>query len=71
MILVMALRDLAIGAMNLGSGYNIGKGMISVKKIVVKDCRDSEKVAVLDFENNRILDENQIISQCLVAVQEV
>lgn len=70
-ILVMALRDLAIGAMNLGSGYNIGKGMISVKKIVVKDCRDSEKVAVLDFENNRILDENQIISQCLAAVQEV
>ncbi len=45
--------------------------MISVKKIVVKDCRDSEKVAVLDFENNRILDENQIISQCLAAVQEV
>lgn len=69
-ILMMALRDLAIGSMNLGSGYNVGKGVISVKKIVLKDCRDSEKTAVLDFENNKIVDDDKIISQCLTAVQE-
>lgn len=67
---MMALRDLAIGSMNLGSGYNVGKGVISVKKIVLKDCRDSEKTAVLDFENNKIVDDDKIISQCLTAVQE-
>lgn len=69
-VLMMALRDLAIGTLNLGSGYNVGKGVISVKKIVLKDCRGAEKTAVLDFENNKIMDDDKIISQCLAAVQE-
>lgn len=31
-LLLMALRDLAIGVMNIGGGYNVGKGIIDVDK---------------------------------------
>ena len=30
-LLIMALRDFAIGAMSVGGGYSVGKGILSVK----------------------------------------
>lgn len=32
-LLIMALRDLAIGAMSVGGGYSVGKGILSVKRL--------------------------------------
>lgn len=68
-ILLMALRDLAIGAMSVGGGYNIGKGMISVKKVTLKDIRKG-RVAVLDFDKNKIQDDEGVIRECLEAIQK-
>lgn len=72
-LLLMALRDLAAGVMNIGSGYNVGKGIIDVSKIMVKDLKNGEK-AVIDFTDSRSADqrklgEQKIIARCIKAVQ--
>ncbi len=49
-LLTLALRDLAVHTMSLGSGYSIGKGMVDVKKIEILRAADREKV-IISFEN--------------------
>ena len=66
-LLLMALRDLAIGTMSVGGGYNVGKGFIDVSKIVVKDLA-AQKEATLNFSTGAITDEAGIISRCMAAV---
>ncbi len=73
-LLLMALRDLAIGVMNLGSGYNVGKGIIDVSEIIVKDTGNRQE-AVIRFKGNEgagfgITGEKTIISQCMKAAQK-
>ena len=70
-LLLLTLRDLAIGAFTVGSGYSIGRGVIQVEKITVTEQDDPEKCAVIDFNQNRIQDETQIITRCFQALQEV
>lgn len=70
-LLLMALRDLAIGAFTVGSGYSIGKGVIMVKKIVVTEQGNADTCAVIDFSQKKIQDETQIINRCYSALQEV
>lgn len=70
-LLLMTLRDLAIGAFTIGSGYSIGRGVIKVEKITVIEQGDQKKCAVIDFSQNRIQDEKQIITRCFKALQEV
>ncbi len=72
-LLLLALRDLAIGVMSLGSGYNVGKGIIDVREIIVKDTGNGQE-ARIHFKKDEsecygITDENRIISQCIQAVQ--
>ena len=70
-LLLMTLRDLAIGAFTIGSGYSIGRGVIKVDKITVTEQGDQKKCAVIDFSQNRIQDETEIITRCFKALQEV
>ena len=66
-LLLMALRDLAIGTMSVGGGYNVGKGFIAVSKIVVKDLATQEE-ATMDFSTGTVTDEVGMISRCITAV---
>lgn len=67
-LLLMALRDMALGVMSVGGGFNVGKGIIDVKKIVVHDCINRNE-AVLEFKPGRITDECGIVTKCMKAVQ--
>lgn len=67
-VLLMALRDLAAGLVNIGSGYSVGKGILVVDQITIKDCRKKVE-AKLDMKNNRIKDEKKIIAQCMKTIQ--
>lgn len=67
-LLLMALRDMAIGVMSVGGGYSVGKGIIDVDQIVIRDnIRGNE--AAIDFRNDRITDESEIVSRCIKAVR--
>ena len=70
-LLLLTLRDLAIGSFTVGSGYSVGKGVIQVKKVTVTENRDLENCTVIDFDQNCIQDKKQIISRCFKALQEV
>lgn len=67
-ILLMALRDLAIGTMSIGSGYNVGKGIIKVKEITIKNNKDKTE-AVINFDKNEIKDNQNLITKCISSVQ--
>ena len=72
-LLLLALRDLAIGVMNIGSGYNVGKGMIDVSEIRVKDRKNGEE-AVISFGKDKGAGSGEtakgaLITRCLKAVQ--
>ena len=69
-LLIMALRDLAIGAMSVGGGYSVGKGILSVKKIVIDKNSNPKKQAEIDFSQKKIFDKDEIIKACLTSVQE-
>lgn len=66
-LLLMALRDMALGVMNVGGGFNVGKGIIDVKKIVVRDCINRNE-AVIEFKTGRITDGYGIVTKCMKAV---
>lgn len=66
-LLLMALRDLSIGVMNIGSGYNVGKGIIDVREIIVKDKKNG-KETVIDPKKNTVSGQD-LISRCIKAVQ--
>lgn len=67
-LLILALRDLAIGQMNLGSGYSVGKGIIKVKEIEIFKSHTKEK-AVLNFGDNPFIsDESDMIGMALEAL---
>ena len=53
-LILLVLRDLAHGIINIGSGYASGKGIIKVSRI---EITGEEGKAALDFEKNR--QENQ------------
>ena len=67
-LLILALRDLANGLYNLGSGYHIGHGFISVDRI---ELQQGDSVAKINFSSGKIEeDNNQMISKCLEMVQK-
>lgn len=67
-LLLLALRDLAIGTMSLGSGYSIGKGIMKVSAITVLE-KTSNKKAVIDYQKKKIEDENGLISGLITVLQ--
>ncbi len=68
-LLLMALRDLAIGTMSIGGGYNTGKGIIDVSAIEVNAIQKEQK-AVIDFKNKSILGDRQVVLDCLAGVEK-
>lgn len=68
-MLLMTLRDLAAGLMNVGGGYNIGKGFIEVSNITVSNPADGTQ-AELDFEKGEQRDASGIISKCMKALNK-
>ena len=66
-MVLLALRDLAAGAFNLGSGYSIGYGFLNVEKITMKSFED-QKESVIDMINTRIESGKDLIARCLGAV---
>jgi CRISPR/Cas system CSM-associated protein Csm3 (group 7 of RAMP superfamily) len=69
-LLILALRDLAAQMMNLGSGYNVGKGFLQVQDIRITNCRTGDS-AVIDPSKttNAIEDQTGIIKNCLQSLQ--
>lgn len=67
-LLLMALRDMAVGVMSVGSGYSVGKGIIHVDQIIICDHVKQNK-AVIKFESGSIADESGIIARCMSAVR--
>lgn len=68
-LLLLALRDLAIGVMSVGGGYNVGKGIITVRKIVVKDHRHGTQAELSFGEGRGITGEETLITECIKAAQ--
>lgn len=67
-LLLMALRDMAIGMMSIGGGFHVGKGIIDVDRIVVRDCINKNE-AVIGLKIGKITDEYGIVARCMKAVQ--
>ena len=68
-LLFLAIRDLAAGAFNIDSGYNVGRGFVNVKKMEITSLRDGKK-AIVDFESGAVTDSDKLINKCLQAVNE-
>lgn len=66
-LLLLALRDLAIGVMSLGSGYNIGKGIMEVDTITVTE-RGGGKASI-DFKAKRTEDESGLIGRIMASLR--
>lgn len=67
-LLLMALRDMALGMMSVGGGFNVGKGIITVDRIVVHDCRNKNEAA-LEFKTGAVKDKDGMIVRCVKAAQ--
>lgn len=67
-LLLMALRDMALGIVSVGGGYSVGKGIIDVSSITVCDCK-SKKKAAIDYTKSAITGDDEIMSRCMKAVQ--
>lgn len=64
-LLLMALRDLAIGSMSIGGGFSIGKGFFEISELTI---RTSGEIAKIDFTSGTITDESSIVSCWMKAV---
>ena len=69
-LLLMALRDLAIGTVNVGSGYNVGKGIIQVEQIHLEKGGVENAAADIFFQSEQgIQDSKNIIGECMQAIR--
>lgn len=74
-LLLMALRDMAVGMMNIGSGYNVGKGIIDIRSITVEDRQDGQKAEIIwkksgdGQKQGKTEDGKGILSKCIKAVR--
>ena len=77
-LLLLALRDLAVGMINIGSGYNVGRGFITADKVSISAMQDGAetKEAVISFAGSgdegrdNIKDQDQVINCCLQALDK-
>lgn len=68
-LLILALRDLALGQISLGSGYSVGKGFIQTDRIEILKVISQEK-AVLHIKNQTIQDDDRVLEECLYSLKE-
>ena len=69
-LLILALRDLAIGSFNLGNGYGKGKGFINVSQISISDMKNNKKAVIHLGEKNEVEDQNEIIKTALASLEK-
>lgn len=67
-LLLLTMRDCAIGAVNVGSGFSVGRGFMTVHKILVQD--NGHTLAAIYPEENRIEDASGFITECLQSIQQ-
>lgn len=67
-LLLLTMRDCAIGAVNVGSGSGVGRGFMTVHKIAVED--NGETLVAVYPEENRLEDRNRLIEKCLQSIQQ-
>ena len=67
-LLLLALRDLAIGVFPIGGGANIGKGYLKIDTIEIKKA---DRSAVIDVKNGKTEDTSGLIGEYLKALKEV
>ena len=67
-LLIFALRDLAAGRMNLGSGYSVGNGFLSIESILIQDLVSGKEARIL-FESQETQDESGILHDALQALK--
>lgn len=68
-LLILALRDLALGQLSLGSGYSVGKGFIQADCIEVLKVL-SRKKAVIHIKNQTLQDDEHVLEECLYSLKE-
>lgn len=66
-LLLLALRDMAVGMVNVGGGRNVGKGFIAIETIMI-ESKDGTW-AEITFPDKKINDGSRIIQRCLNAVR--
>lgn len=72
-LLLLALRDLSIGRLSIGSGASVGKGFIEVDTIEIEDLRkepDHIGKACIHIKSGEIEDQKGLIAACLRALAE-
>lgn len=67
-LLLMALRDLAMGITPVGSGSSIGRGYLRGEKITVK--KGDQTLAEIDCQGGGITSGSQYVRQCLKALEQ-
>ena len=71
-LIILAIRDLANGFWNIGSGYNIGRGFVKVDTLAVETpgCNGEKKVIHFNTENNNPDDIREISDVFMKAIGE-
>lgn len=70
-LLILAMRDLAIGMMSVGNGYSTGKGIIDVKEIVITKARSENKAVIQFGKEQKMTDIDGIVEKALKALKGV
>ncbi len=65
-LLLLALRDMAVGMVSVGGGRNVGKGFIKIEKIMIESKNGT--LAKINFPDKQIHDDSGIIERCLNAL---
>lgn len=68
-LLLLALRDLSIGAVNFGSGASIGRGFTDVTAIIIKE--DGKVAAELKPKDASMQDDSKFIQNCIKALKNL
>lgn len=68
-LLLMALRDLAVQSINVGSGYATGKGFLKIASINVTSAK--QEATILFGDDSKIDDPGQLVTKAMKSLQEV
>ena len=64
-LLLLALRDLAAGRFNLGSGFSVGKGFITVQSLTVTDGNKDASAEITFGKYPETDDPEGILTKCI------
>lgn len=68
-LLLLALRDLAIGAISIGGESNIGRGFVKNCKITIK--HNNSNMCCVNFNNENAIIDNDYIKRCLRSIADL